>query len=207
VGQECARKAETGVQNAERSTEGLQTQGILRPTWDTHRRASVVAPRRHRGGRRRTGPGCRKSEIRSPKPEASSNTQGPKAPSSRGARISVISCPALRISFGFRASDFGLGRSAHSPAVRMPPGGLGPHGCARGSKACAVQAKWRRQRAVARWMRGPPEASLSDRSAQPGHGLGMTTFLSQAGVLAAVGAGAAGSASAGLVSRPGLGTG
>jgi hypothetical protein len=55
VGHACARKAETGVHNAERPTEGLQTKGISTPTWELHRHTSVIPPAQHRRNTRRAG--------------------------------------------------------------------------------------------------------------------------------------------------------
>ena len=48
VGQECSRKAETGVHNAEKPMECLQTKEISTPTWEPHRSTSVVPPGHHR---------------------------------------------------------------------------------------------------------------------------------------------------------------
>ena len=48
VGQACARLAETGVPDAQKLTEGLQTKRISTPTWEPHRSTSVAPPGHHR---------------------------------------------------------------------------------------------------------------------------------------------------------------
>jgi hypothetical protein len=50
VGKACAARAEGRVQKIQTSIKALQTKGNPRPTWDTHRGISGVAPGQHRRG-------------------------------------------------------------------------------------------------------------------------------------------------------------
>ena len=104
VSQECATKADAGAQNAERPTKALQTQGISRPTWDTHRRMSVVAPRHHRRDTGRAGKdeGRRKNEEgRRRKPRSASAVKQHQRITGRQFSCFppfIVRCPPFRVS-------------------------------------------------------------------------------------------------------------
>jgi len=65
VGQQCATKAEAGVQNGEKCIKALQTKGISAPAWDPHRSASLLRPWHHRRnmGRAKKDEGRRKDLL------------------------------------------------------------------------------------------------------------------------------------------------
>jgi hypothetical protein len=157
VQSQCAERSEGRMQNAESAAKAPQTKGILTPTWDTRRSASVAPPGHHRRNTGRKRPEGRKSEIRSPKPERKPNTESPKAPTCPGARVSVIPSLTLRITFRLRASDFGFRRSAPWRAVGIVPGGLWRRGRTACSQARRVEADLRRLRWAPQRERGPPE--------------------------------------------------
>jgi hypothetical protein len=121
VGRQCARKAESSIQSAENARKGLQTKGILRPTWDLHRSTSVVPPWQHRRDTRQARPEWDKPKIPRSKPERKSNAQTPRAQNLLVAKVSGISSCVRWTRSGFRASGFGAGRSAFGGALGMRP--------------------------------------------------------------------------------------
>ena len=104
------------MRDAQTAAKGLQTQGISLPTWETHRGMSVVPPGQHRRTTRRPSPERQKPEPRSPQPEGRPNTNGPKAPISPGARVSVI--PSAMPWVSIRPTRFGarLSQPQHARA-------------------------------------------------------------------------------------------
>jgi len=162
VRSQCAEKSEGRMQNAETAAEGLQTKGILTPTWDPRRSASVAPPEQHRKSTRRTSPGGSKSESRSPKPERRPKAETPKAPTRPGARVSANGGFGLRTSFGLRPSGFGLAAPAPRRSIPSLPRWPRPRGCSCRSQARTVEADWRRRRWAAQQERGPPEQTPCD---------------------------------------------
>ena len=156
VRSQCAEKSEGRMQNAETAAKGLQTKGILTPTWDTSRSAPVATPEQHRKSTPQASPRCGKSEIRSPKPERRPNTETPKAPTRPGARVSDTPPLAPRVSIRLRKSDFRFRRSAPWGAG-IRPGGLWLRGRAACCHARSVEADSWRRRGAAQRERGPPE--------------------------------------------------
>ena len=153
---ECAGQTQAIMPGAQTAVKPLQTQSDSLPTWEPHRDTSASPPCQYRGDKRQAGAESGKAEIRRPPPERRPRTEGPKAPSCPGARVSVAPLLAPRIALGFRAWDFGFGRSALGRPVRMRPGGLRPRGRAACSRASRVEADWRRRRGEVERERGPP---------------------------------------------------
>ena len=116
VQSQCTGAAEGAMRDAQTAAKGLQTQGISLPTWETHRGMSVVPPGQHRRTTRRPSPERQKPEPRSPQPEGRPNTNGPKAPISPGARVSVI--PSAMPWVSIRGTRFGarLSQPQHARA-------------------------------------------------------------------------------------------
>ena len=158
VRSQCAEKAEGRMQNAETTAKGLQTQGILRPTWEPHRSISVVPPGHYCRNTGRAG----KKEGRRKNEECGRQKATDAMAVRQGQRISRSTSPH------YRSATWAMRRqvacnSGTLPAMR----GFRPRRCAGGDRAGGVHPAWRwRQRAVGR-ERGPPAQDAVPRHPLP----------------------------------------